>query len=352
MFNYYLSTGLAFVGLALFQMALRWEKLGVIAILPLVFVAHPLGLMWMIGAALYLWVASVGSLRLQFAFVLVSVCVLFAVRGSLLQHYRTEAPAHSVLFFNGLDQLIFSNRYGVPAAMLCACLVVALAAELALNTSTSELLARGSTALGLYVIAEAAIQLLPDAIYLPQYAAPISDLTERLTTISVVLLCCVFGAIPPRRWHFLALAMVAAMYFALLFQDTATLNRMEDQVVKLLEPLPSGQRILATITKPLKYRFNAGHIIEPSCVERCYSFANYEAPSGQFRVRARPGNPIVMSDIHDATLAEQGNYVAKSPDLPLYEVYQCGKSWTELCIRLLKAGEINGGRGDRTEERR
>jgi hypothetical protein len=41
---------------------------------------------------------------------------------------------------------------------------------------------------------------------------------------------------------------------------------------------------------------------------------------------------------------EKGLYLVKSSDLPVYEIYQCNSHWTELCIRSLHAGELNGSR--------
>ena len=60
------------------------------------------------------------------------------------------------------------------------------------------------------------------------------------------------------------------------------------------------------------------------------------------RVRAQPGNVLVLSDIRDVSAVEAGNYVVKSKDLPLYQIYQCRSDWTDLCIRQLHAGETTG----------
>src|SRR5208282_486077 len=196
--------------------------------------------------------------------------------------------------------------------------------------------------LELYVLVEAAVLLLPDGIYLPQYASPVLHMTERLTSISAVLLCCLLGAMRPRRWHLFALSAIAIVFFTFLYQDTAKINRMEEQAERLVHMLPPSRRVLDTVVPPKIYRFSAYHMVDRACIGYCFSYGNYEAPSKQFRVRAMPGNPLVMSEIANASAMEQGTYVVQPRDLPVYQVYQCGPDWTDLCIRPLQAGETNG----------
>jgi hypothetical protein len=38
---------------------------------------------------------------------------------------------------------------------------------------------------------------------------------------------------------------------------------------------------------------------------------------------------------------ENGEYTVQPEDLPVYQVYQCSISGTDLCIRSLEAGEDN-----------
>jgi hypothetical protein len=197
--------------------------------------------------------------------------------------------------------------------------------------------------LELYLLVEAGIQLLPASIFLPQYAAPVGALTERLTSISAVLLCCLLGAIPPRRWQLFAFSAVAIVFFAFLYQDTGRLDRMEARVEALVHTIPPGQRVLLTIAQPLNNRFSSKHILDIACPGFCFAYGNYEAPTGQFRVRANPESSIVASDLQDAEAMEDGSYVVQSRVLPLFQIYQCGSARTDLCIRPLQAGETLGG---------
>jgi hypothetical protein len=340
-FNYYLSLGFAFFGLAIFCGRKGWMRLSMLAIVPFVWLAHPLGLVWMVAAALYIATAEIFPRRFHPLQVAGATGALAIANVYLRRHYQVEPPPHSVIFYNGLDQLFLTTRYGIPVLLLCAFFGVVLASE-GLRSGIRRLVSECAIPLQLYLIVEAGVHLLPDAIRLPQYAAPLSDLTERFTSISAVLLCAILGAVQPRRWHLLAFTGVATLFFTLLYQDTATLNRMQRRTDLLVHTLPPGQRILLTINQPLKYRFSSKHILDLSCAGYCVSYGNYEAATGQFRIRARPGNAFVLSDIRDVSAVEAGSYVVKSRDLPLYQIYQCRSDWTDLCIRQLQAGETNG----------
>ena len=63
----------------------------------------------------------------------------------------------------------------------------------------------------LYVIVCLAVILLPDGIRFPYQPSALALLTERLTSVSAALLCCLLGALRPRRWHLLASSVIAAV---------------------------------------------------------------------------------------------------------------------------------------------
>jgi len=141
---------------------------------------------------------------------------------------------------------------------------------------------------------------------------------------------------------------VAACSFTFLYQDTRDLSRMERDARQLVGGLPYGQRIMATVWAAPESRLPyIVHLIDRACVGRCFSYQNYEPPSGQFRVRvAAGGSPLVTSSSEDAQSMEAGEYEVQDKDLPVMQIYQCDESdLTKLCIRRLEAGEINGAVG-------
>jgi hypothetical protein len=139
---------------------------------------------------------------------------------------------------------------------------------------------------------------------------------------------------------------MAAVFFLLLFLDTGRLNRMETQANDLIRGVPYGRRVIAHIEAPPEWRVRfIEHMVDRACIGRCFVYSNYEAASGQFRIRASAGNGIVSDLPGDVQAMEVGEYVVRRQDLPITLIYQCGaKDWTRLCSKDLAEGESIGRR--------
>jgi hypothetical protein len=78
--------------------------------------------------------------------------------------------------------------------------------------------------------------------------------------------------------------------------------------------------VISAIDAP-DMRVNAlAHVIDRVCVGHCYSYANYEPSTWQFRIRAEKENAYVASSYRDSWLMQMGLYVVQNRDLPLYQV--------------------------------
>ncbi|HKV04259.1 MAG TPA: hypothetical protein VJO53_04030 [Candidatus Acidoferrales bacterium] len=342
-FNYYLSLGLSFFSLAIFWRVKGWQRLAAVAIAPLVLVAHPLGFAWLLGAAAYIGIAEMApGWRKQLMLFVLAAASLVAVRLYLLRHYQISVGARPFFVFNGADQLfLFGARYYLPSVALIVFAVFSLTWDVVRRRDEPGFWARFALPLQLYFLAELAVLLLPGAIYFPPPAAPAALLTERLTSVSAGLGCCLLGVMRPSKWHLAGSAAIAAVFFSFLFHDTATVNRMEAQVESLVSKLPANQRVMATIFPPPGSRVLIQHIVDRACIGRCFSYGNYEPGSALFRVRALPGNHFVLSEYALAVEMEEGGYKVQPEDLPVYQVYQCSLRGTDLCIRPLNPGEEN-----------
>jgi hypothetical protein len=86
------------------------------------------------------------------------------------------------------------------------------------------------------------------------------------------------------------------------------------------------------------------HMVDRACIAKCFSYQNYEPPSGQFRVRVDEGGSPLNTDDSDASQQmEAGEYIVQPADLPMAQIYQCDEDdLTRLCVRQLTAGETNG----------
>jgi len=82
--------------------------------------------------------------------------------------------------------------------------------------------------------------------------------------------------------------------------------------------LPPGQRVVSAFTDP-DLNVNAlAHMIDRVCIGHCYSYANYEPSSGQFRVQATGENRYVAYPSSRARALEIGVDIVRETDLPLY----------------------------------
>jgi hypothetical protein len=350
--NFYISLGLAFFGIAIFWRGRGWEHLIAVALAPLAMLAHPLGFAWLVAASGYVAVAEAIPRRYQISLVAAAGLVLAAARYYFWHHDIVQARDDPFYFFNGSDQLLlFGPRYAIPELALLIFILCALAAAF-FGRSWGKLGWAGlAIPLQFYVIVGLAVILLPDGIRFPQQPSALALLTERLTSVSAILLCCLLGALQPRKWHLVACGAIAAVFFTFLYQDTGTINRLEAQVEQLVLTVPRNSRILATLKPPFpESRILVQHIADRACIGHCFSYGNYEPASGQFRVRATPHNLYAMFSFDDAVNMEDGSYETQLEDLPAYQVYQCSADQKQLCIRPLEAGEMNDDLGIHPDE--
>jgi hypothetical protein len=350
--NFYISLGLAFFAIAIFWRGRGWERWIAVALAPLAMLAHPLGFAWLVAASAYVALAEAIPRRYQILLVAAAGAVLYAARYYFWHHDIVLARDDPFYFFNGSDQLLlFGPRYAIPEFALLVFILSALAATFFRRRWGQIHWADFALPVQLYVVVCIAVILLPDGIRFPYQPSALALLTERLTSVSAALLCCLLGALQPRKWHLLATAAIAAIFFTFLYQDTATINRMEAQVEQLVRTVPRNSRVLATLKPPFPdSRVLVQHIADRACIGQCFSYGNYEPASAQFRVRTTPHNLYAMSSFDDAVNMEDGSYEVQPQDLPAYQVYQCSPDGKRLCIRPLAAGEMNDDLGVHPDE--
>jgi len=351
-FNYYLSLGLSFFSLAILWRATGWERWAGAAIAPLVFLAHPLGLLWLLGAGVYVSIHENVRRRGHIILFVMAVAAIGLLHFLRFRHYHVIVAAKPFYSFNGADQLVlFGERYRFVARALLIFAVLALIVDVVRRRHEHGAWRNYALPLQLYLLTQAAVVLLPEAVAFPPPIAAAALLTERLTSVSAAMGCCLLGVMRPSKWHLAASVAIAAVFFSFLYQDTSVVNKMESQIVELVSALPPNQRVMGTILPPRGSRVWIQHIIDRACIGRCFSYGNYEPGSALFRVRALPGNPYVLSDYDQAVDMEQGGYIVQPRDLPAYQIYQCSASGTDLCIRSLEAGEENDRLGEHPDQK-
>ena len=60
----------------------------------------------------------------------------------------------------------------------------------------------------------------------------------------------------------------------------------------VISQLPAGQRIVSGVDDPDLHVFAVTHMIDRACLGRCFSYANYEPSTAQFRIRTRGRKPL------------------------------------------------------------
>jgi hypothetical protein len=353
-FNYYLSLALGFFALAILWRAKENRAAAdvaasiVLAILALV--AHPQGFVWLVGCAgyIFLWRRLPGRWRL--AVPGAAVVAMICARLYLSHRYETFAVWDSFGpgIYNGSDQIaLYGTRYLVLSIVALLFGVACCVIDSVQRRRDQELWSSLQLPLELYGVVVFATYGLPDVLRVPLYSGWVGALALRLTTISAALGLCVLAFMRPRKWHAIGFCVIAVIFFAFLYQDTAILNRMEAQIERLVAGLPSGERVTASLWAPADSRLPyIQHMVDRACIGKCFSFENYEPASKQFRVRVEDGSPVAIDDSDTSQQMEAGEYVVQPSDLPMAQIYQCNDNdLTQICIRQLVAGEANGGIG-------
>ena len=346
--NCYLSFGIAFFALAILVRGRGWQLCLAAPLIPLIWLAHPFGLALLFALGAYVLLVDGPWRRHRLILFLMSACALAAIHLFVIVRYKSGVGWPPRYIHDGFDQLLlFGPRYLVPARMLRVFICICLLVDIILRRRSPRRLAPFRLSAELYVLVLFAALLLPEAVdtRLMRQVGFISIglLNERLTAVAAILICCLAGAAKPRKWRTLpASPSIAIVFFALLYRDTAIINRTEEGLVDLpVRTLPAGQRVIATIETFPESRVATEQVIDRACIGRCFDYFDYEPQVRQFRVRANAGNPFVFSDM-PAPLKEVDrfqNFEVQPHNLPLDDISRCDVSGDSFCVRALAAGD-------------
>jgi hypothetical protein len=313
------------------------------------------------GLAAYCWLARRLSARFQLLIFLFGVEALFLIRGFILVKYFTLSTSAQLTFWTGTNQVLLYGCKYLPAAMgfLVFCIVLLCEPE---NRKQAIV----SISAQAYALTAAAVMLIPWAIGTSMQSAAASYISERLSLLSGVLLLAVVSRSTYRRWYLSVGLLIAALFFTALYCDLGKESRIEAKIEGLVHTLPVGARVVWF--EGLGNRVATGHIPAPegsiphlvkrvssiccgqlsetethllsrACLGHCFDYMNYEPSTALFRVRAAPGNSVVMAIHSELTAMRSGTYVVKASDLPLYGLIQCGPERDNLVMLPLAQGE-------------
>jgi hypothetical protein len=173
-------------------------------------------------------------------------------------------------------------------------------------------------------------------VLIPGFQHTLTFFSERMSLGVGICVCAVLGGARPRQFERWGLAALALVFFGFLFRDERALNAFEDRMQDRVAQLPPYQKVVLAVADPSLRVDPLTHMIDRVCVGRCFSYANYEPSTAQFRVRAVKPNRIVAATYVDSWLLQTGNYVVRPSDVPMYSVDLDVRG--NLTIRDLKAG--------------
>ncbi len=337
-FNFYLSLGLCFWAMAFIWRGGAKRVVAGCGALALGCLAHALPVAWCCGVMAIFWLMRKSSPKLRIATTVAAVAALILLRTIILSSFTTIQTTGQILGMSGVDQLwVFGPRY---LLLSLAMLVVWGYSLLRLAVQSGVRSVLTGIPLHLCIVMAAVVTLIPSTIFLPGYNFALSFIAERMSLPLAVCICGLLAGARPGYFDRGATMALAAVFFFFLFQDQSALNRMEDRMEGAVARLQPGQRVIGAVGVTDYRTFALTHMIDRVCLGRCYSYANYEPASWQFRVRALADNPYVVHRSKDSLAMETGSYRVADSDLPLYSVEADASG--ELSIRELKTGEICG----------
>jgi hypothetical protein len=336
--NFCLSTGLS-----LFYLSLSWKRNATrlawaLPVLGLAAAAHMLPVAWALCVQIYAYSASKlrgGRRPLLFGAALAG---LLAIRWLLSAWFPIRWSVWQFLFLSGADQAwIYGRKY---AAISFGLLFLASLAFLVRATKAGFTGLAGSVRLHIALLTAATIMILPNSVQLPQYNHALAYISQRMSLLLAVLLCAGLAAEQNYKRAAAVCSGFALIFFSFLYVDSRALNSLEGEMESLLSEAPPRERVISALSDSSARIDPLLHMADRACIGRCYSYANYEPSTAQFRVRADRGNRIVLTDYRDSYAVGEGTYAVKEKDGVLYQVRACQAGGVRLCLAALKPGDV------------
>jgi hypothetical protein len=343
LFNFYLSIGLALAALAALwsrDVRVRWLCIG---LLPLIMLAHPLGLVVFTTFAAFEFLSKRFQTRGLAVGFLVCIALMVATRSYLASKYFVSYSTRPIWLTSGPDQLVLYSSAYFGIAFVALFLMLMLIIEAVDQRWTREPRQKLTLILiaTLYLLVKAAILLLPDKVQWSATTAMASFLVNRATLVAAVLLLALMALLPAHRWKTMSWGALTLVFFGLLYFSTGNLSRLQRNAFDTVRLLPSFARLTAAGDWQPLLAVDNPHLAERACVQHCFVIDNYEIASNQFRLRARSASPLVERNLAQNDRMQTGTYVVLPDDLPLFTLRACpnGRS---VCLGKLAAGDRNG----------
>jgi len=339
--NFYLSTGLTLCLMALLWRP-RWGRLYIaLPVALLAFLAHPLPLVWGLLALGYAALAERLNEKMKVLLLPTAFAVLILIQSGLTIRFPNAWPLAQIVDPSGILGLVGADQfwiYGSKYLIIVGASLLLWAALLLERVDRRGMLA--DPIVHLWSLNIAGFVLLPFVFQVPNYPSGLLFIVGRISLFVAILFCAVVGGCRYGRGLTRLSALVAAAFFTFAYMDERAMNLVQAQVAALLAGLPPGQRVVVALQDSGSGRLNGlEHIGSGACLGHCFDYANYEAATGQFRIRVAGPNSFVAPTMKLVIEMESGQHTVTSAEAPLYSVCPSTNPSQQFMLRKLEAGE-------------
>ncbi len=339
--NFYLSTGLTLCLMALLWHP-SWNRFYIaLPVAFLAFFAHPLPLVWGLLALAYVAIAERLSEKMRVLLLPTAFALLILIQTGLTALLPTGWSLAQVVDLAGILGLvgagqfwIYGNKYLIVVAASLLLWAVLVLERVDQKGMLSDPIVH------LWSLNITGFVLLPFAIQFPNYQFGLRFISERISLFVVILFCAVVGGCRYGRGLTRLSAIVAAAFFTFVYMDERAMNLVQAQIGALLAGLPPGQRVVVVLEDTGSNRLNGlAHIGSGACLGHCFDYANYEAATGQFRIRVAGPNSFVAPTMKLVDEMQSGQHIVTPAEAPLYSVCPSTNPSQQFMLRKLEAGD-------------
>lgn len=344
--NFYLAVGLSLFALAVLGASDARFRLWALPVAVFACTAHAAPVLWAGIIAFYSYIQARLHDRWKLVFPAAAMVALIggillvrSIYPSLWFPEQVLEPMGIVGLF-GLDQVwIYGPKYLLLAFGFLA-LVIAMLLRKADQYGLHGFVRDARSQLMCFHVA--AYATVPLSIQLPLHDVPFAYVSIRVSLLTAILMCLVYASAKISRIEFAAACVLAVLFFSFTYADEAAMNRLEDRVDDIVASLPRGSRVVGLLRAQRSSTPALLHVVDRACIGRCFSYANYEAATKVFRVRAEPRNPYVLDKVEDLRRISRGTFMVQPYQAPIYEIYSCGEP-EQVCVEQRAVGERLAG---------
>jgi hypothetical protein len=334
-FNFYISVGICCGAIALVwwnHSRARWLAL---PLLLAAWIAHFLPCLWAVAVIGYIMAARRIRPSHRWRLLAAGLIGIGGLAAFLASRVPSVwAPGIRVESFFGADQVFtFGAKYKIIAAVLLCWLILLLVRRFELHARPAH-----DIVLHLWLLMAVASVSLPDSIWLPLYTGGLAFIALRLSLLSAILLCAAVVRVPLKASEAIGQIVLMAAFLSFSYADERAFNLVEQKVARTVATLPLGSRVIATVKDSRLYLPALQHVVDRPCIGRCFDFADYEPSTGQFRLRAQPGNSLVISDSADIDKLEHKQFVFNRADVTVYRLFPC-EAGRNICEDRVSPGQ-------------